>query len=179
MRKTIHKWFWAWDFDKEETWLNELAAKGLGLVAVGFCKYTFEDCTPGEYTVRLELLENVPTHIESQQYIKFLEDTGAEYLGAVMRWVYLRKKTAGEPFHLYSDSSSRILHLNRILVLIGVAGGLNLFAGLSSIARYFEAQRSGSLVGVLNLCLGLLIARGFLLVFLKRRSLKKQQQLFE
>ncbi len=26
MRKTIRKWFWAWDTDKEEKWLNEMAA---------------------------------------------------------------------------------------------------------------------------------------------------------
>ena len=36
MRKVIHKWFAAWNFDKEERWLNEMAAKGLGLVSVGF-----------------------------------------------------------------------------------------------------------------------------------------------
>ena len=42
MRKTIRKWFWAWDFEKEEKWLNEMAAKGLALVGVGFCKYEFD-----------------------------------------------------------------------------------------------------------------------------------------
>ena len=25
-RKTIRKWFWVWDFEKEEDWLNEMAA---------------------------------------------------------------------------------------------------------------------------------------------------------
>ncbi len=49
MRKTIHKLFFIWDFDKEEKWLNQMAAKGLALVSVGFCKYEFEDCIPGEY----------------------------------------------------------------------------------------------------------------------------------
>jgi hypothetical protein len=33
--------FWVWDFDKEEKWLNEMAAKGLSLVSVGFYKYEF------------------------------------------------------------------------------------------------------------------------------------------
>lgn len=62
-----------------------MAAKGLALVAVGACTYTFAPCTSGEYHVRLELLENVPAHAESQQYIRFLEDTDAEYIGALMR----------------------------------------------------------------------------------------------
>lgn len=60
MRTVIHKWFWAWDFDKEEKWLNEMAAKGLALNSVGFCKYGFDECLPGEYNVRLELLDNMP-----------------------------------------------------------------------------------------------------------------------
>ena len=27
-RKTIRKWFWAWDFDKEEEWLENMARNG-------------------------------------------------------------------------------------------------------------------------------------------------------
>ena len=57
-RKMVRKWFWAWEFDKEEQWLNDMAAQGLALVDVGFCRYEFEECPPGEYQIRLELLEN-------------------------------------------------------------------------------------------------------------------------
>ncbi|MBQ2899558.1 MAG: DUF2812 domain-containing protein, partial [Oscillospiraceae bacterium] len=32
MKKVIKKMFWAWDFEKEEKWLNEMSAKGLALV---------------------------------------------------------------------------------------------------------------------------------------------------
>ena len=52
MRTIIRKWFWAWDFDKEEAWLNEMASEGLALVSVGWCRYEFEPCEPGEYIVR-------------------------------------------------------------------------------------------------------------------------------
>ena len=114
MRKTVRKWFWVWDFDKEEQWLNEMAAQGLVLVDVGWCKYVFEDSVPGEYQVRLELLENQPSHEESQKYIRFIEDTGAEQVGAFLRWVYFRKKTADGPFDLFSDLQSRIKHIKRI-----------------------------------------------------------------
>ena len=34
MRTIIKKFFFVWDFDKEEKWLNEMAAKGLALVGV-------------------------------------------------------------------------------------------------------------------------------------------------
>ena len=53
MKKTIKKWFWVWDFEKEEIWLNQMAQSGWVLDGVGFCKYHFVQCEPGEYTVRL------------------------------------------------------------------------------------------------------------------------------
>ena len=28
MRKKVYKWIWAWNFDKEEKWLNEMSDKG-------------------------------------------------------------------------------------------------------------------------------------------------------
>ena len=59
MRKIIHKVFFAWDFDKEEKWLNELAAKGLSLIGVGLFRYEFEETLPGEYSYKLELLEKI------------------------------------------------------------------------------------------------------------------------
>ena len=85
MRKTIRKWFWIWDFDKEEKWLNEMAAKGLCLVSVGFCKYEFEDCLPGEYKICLQLLKKCPRNPEMQKYMEFMEETGAEHVGTFTR----------------------------------------------------------------------------------------------
>ena len=54
-RRTIRKWFWVWDFEKEEEWLNEMAMNGWALESVGFCTYHFVRCEPGEYSVRLEM----------------------------------------------------------------------------------------------------------------------------
>jgi hypothetical protein len=95
MKKTIHKWFWVWDFEKEEVWLNKMAGKGLHLCNIGFCKYTFEEGVPGEYTIRLEMLEKSPGNVESKQYIRFIEETGAEHIGSFFRWVFFRKKAGG------------------------------------------------------------------------------------
>ena len=85
MRQVIRKWFWAWEFDKEEQWLNDMAAKGKALVSARYATYEFEDSTPGEYAVRLEMLENAPDSAEGQQYVEFVESTGAEYVGKVMK----------------------------------------------------------------------------------------------
>ena len=68
-RKTIRKWFWVWDFEKEEDWLNEMAMNGWVLESVGFCTYHFLRCEPGEYTVRLEMRTYDP------EYVAFMEET--------------------------------------------------------------------------------------------------------
>ena len=36
MRQVIRKWFWAWEFDKEEAWLNDMAAQGKALVSARY-----------------------------------------------------------------------------------------------------------------------------------------------
>ena len=64
-RMTIRKWFWVWDYEKEERWLNEMAMAGWVLESVGFCKFNFVKCEPGEYTVRLEM------HDPDEAYINY------------------------------------------------------------------------------------------------------------
>ncbi len=77
-RKTVTKWFWVWQFENEEKWLNETASNGWVLESVGFCRYTFVRCESGSYTVRTEM------HPYDDQYAKFMEETGEEYVGRVL-----------------------------------------------------------------------------------------------
>lgn len=185
MRYTVHKLFWAWEFDKEENWLNEMSAKGLQLVGVGIFRYIFEEGTPGEYCFRIELLEKHPEHALARRYIGFLEETGVEYIGNVLRWGYFRKKASKGPFDLFSDLDSRIKHLGKILALMTPAlifefiiGAYNvwLYAGLSIANRRFY----GNLIsGSLCLILGLMIGYGVLKIQKKRRALIKERALHE
>ncbi|MBQ6711188.1 MAG: DUF2812 domain-containing protein [Clostridia bacterium] len=179
MRTTVKKWFWVWEFDKEEQWLNEMAAKGLALVGVGFCRYEFEECVPGEYQVRLELLENQLQHAESQQYIRFLEETGVEQVGNYFRWVYFRKKTADGPFDLYSDLESRIKHLKRIIALVLPISAANLCIGFSNVGNAVRTGIGLANVGYLNLALGLLGCFGAWKLSKKRKRLEAEAQIFE
>ena len=181
MKKIIHKWFWAWDFEKEEKWFNELAAKGLHLNGVGFCRYTFEDGTPGEYVYRLEMLPSWPSHAESVQYIRFLEETGAEHVGSLMRWVYFRKKVGENGgFDLFSDIGSRITHLNRILSLVGILLGVNLFNSANNLHLWLYSCTGGNLVAsILCFATSFLLGYGFFRLFSKKRELEREKVLHE
>lgn len=180
MRHTIKKLFWAWDFDKEEKWLAECAAKGLALVSVGYCRYDFEECTPGAYHVRLELLDNPPSHPESMQYLKFLEETGAEHVGSYMRWVYLRRPAEYGPFDLFSDNASRVRHLGRIIALLWPLMTLLLISSMYNIWLGITWSSIVNLVcGCIVLPLLVLVNIGLWKLSKKRNLLKKEAQIFE
>lgn len=179
MRQTIHKCFFVWDFDKEEQWLNEMAAKGLALVSVGFCKYEFEDCVPGEYKVCLQMLDKKPSHPESQKYIEFIEQTGAEQVGSYFRWVYFRKKAAEGSFEVFSDNASRVKYLTSIASFVSLIIGLNLYIGLYNMLLVFFFDSTFNYIGLLNLAIGIWGTFGTIKLWKKRNRMKIESQLFE
>lgn len=180
MRQTIRKWFWAWEFDKEEQWLCDMAAQGKALVSARYITYEFEDCQPGEYTIRLEMLENAPDSPEGQQYIEFVKSTGAEYVGKVMKWVYFRKKTADGPFELHGDNATRIKHLGGIIRLLKPLMAVNVGCGVYNLCIGIGLN---SVVNVVcagfSAAVAVLLYRGLVKLDEKKKRLEKDAQLFE
>ncbi len=166
-RKTINKWFWVWQFEKEEEWLNEMASNGWVLDEVGFCRYTFTRCAPGEYTVRTEM------HSYDESYIRFMEETGAEYVGRMMTWIYFRKKTEDGVFDLYSDIDSKIAHLDRIGKLLGIIGAANLAIGV------VNSLNPSIRLGWINLLCATLLMYALGRIHGKKAALEKERELHE
>ena len=165
-RKTISKWFWVWSFEKEEEWLNEMAMNGWVLESVGWCKYHFVRCEPGEYSVRLEM------HPYDEAYLSFMKDTGAEYVGRMMMWIYFRRKTADGPFDLFSDIDSKIAHLNRIGKMLAAIGSANLVIGIANSV-------SPSRLGWVNLLCATVLMYGLGRIHGKKEDLERERLLHE
>ena len=165
-RKTMYRWFWVWDFEREEEWLNDMAMNGWVLDKIGYCRYSFVRCEPGEYTVRLEM------HEADNEYIRFVEETGAEYVGRMMMWIYFRKKTAEGPFDLFSDIDSRIEYLNRIGRVLTIFGGLNLLIGLMNTFGY-------SHIGWVNLLCATLLMYALGRIHGKKEALERERRFRE
>ncbi|WP_150267534.1 DUF2812 domain-containing protein [Paenibacillus tepidiphilus] len=130
MRYSCYKFFTIGQHEKEEHWLNAMAAKGMMLAQVGGIKYWFEEDTPGKYIYRLEMLNHPPDHPESVAYIKFLEETGIEVIGSYIRWVYYRRPAEDGAFEIYSDVDSKIRHFKRITAFANV---LTIILGIVAI----------------------------------------------
>lgn len=173
------------DYEKEEKWLNKMAAKGLALTGYSWCRYTFSDSTPGEYAYRIELLENTPNHPESIRYIQFLEESGIEHIASYMRWIYLRKKRTEGAFDLYSDIDSRIQHYQRLIALwapLTIAelsiGLVNLYIGLFGHQAKFLPNVNLA-VGIIVLAVGALLLSLTLRHLRRLRRLKRERQVHE
>lgn len=80
--KTLHRNFWVWEFEKEERWLNEMAQEGWALQNAGFCTYTFEKTEPGQYIIRLAMLDSSP------DFESFMEELEAQSVGHCFSWGY-------------------------------------------------------------------------------------------
>jgi len=161
-RKTIRKWWWVWQFEQEELWLNTMAQEGWVLESVRFPKYHFVRCEPGEYTVRLEM------HGKDGDYLSFMEELGAEYVGRVSQWLYFRKKTVDGEFDIFSDIDSRIAHLDKIGKMLAAVGAANLLIGLVTSAA-----------GRINLLGATLLMYALGQIHAKKEGLEKERMLRE
>ncbi len=138
MKHVIYKAFTIGAYEKEEKWLNEMSAKGMLLTDISPFRYVFEEGTPGKYIYRLELLEHLPSHPESIAYIKFLEETGIEYVGSCVRWIYLRRPASDGAFEIYSDIKSKLMHLKRITA---IANTMSIVFAIVAIIFAWEAVK--------------------------------------
>ena len=163
--KKVTRWYWVWDYEKEELWLNAMAQEGWALQRVGFATYYFERTEPGEYIVRLECRK------KDEGYVSFVTDMGAEYVGRIAMWVYFRRKSEQGEFELNGALDSRIEQLTtigRMLLLVGIG---NLLIGLSNL-RY-----NG--IGVVNLICAGFLAYAYGRIRGKQDELQRERQLHE
>ena len=165
-RKIVRKWVWVWDFEKEERWLNEMAMSGWLLEKVGFCTYHFIACEPSSYSIRLEM------RAKDEAYLQFMAETGAEYVGRMLQWIYFRKPIALGSFDLYSDLDSRIAHLDRIGKCLTAVGFANLAIGLVN-------SFNPSHVGWINLLCATLLMYALGRIHGKKEALEKDRLLRE
>lgn len=179
--KTIrYRMYFAWDYEKEEAWLNNMSEQGLQLVQPGFGRYVFEENHAVRYQYRLELLQQWSTHSQSRDYIRFLEETGVEHMGSVMRWAYFRKPASEGNFELYSDFQSKIDHYKRILLIFLAVTPINIINLINMSSRYVESgDGSARTIVIILAILVSLLGLGSLKVFRQMSKLKKEMMIRE
>jgi len=114
------KWFWAWQDEKEEAWLAEMARQGLHLNTVPFPgSYQFKSGEPADYVYRLDY-QSLKTK-DKESYLQLFEDAGWEQVGEMGGWMYFRYQAAkGEAPEIYSDRESKIGKYQRVLTYLAI-----------------------------------------------------------
>lgn len=174
------------NYEKEEAWLNALSAKGLAFESYFLFRYAFAESAPGAYIYRIELLERMPAHPESQEYLRFMAESGVEHIASWGRWVYFRKKAADGPFDIYSDIDSRIAHYKRIwllwmpIMVLDLAMGLNqVLQGIGFLREENAVRWRCFVVGGLALGMGILLLCSSLAIGKKIKRLRLERGLRE
>ena len=117
MRK--FKWFWAWQDDKEEAWLTEMAQSGWHLHALaGPLRYEFTAGEPRRDVYRMDYMIDRKDY---QNYLQLFRDAGWEHLGEMGGWQYFRKTAReGEQPEIYTDNASKAAKYERLLSILVV-----------------------------------------------------------
>lgn len=124
------------DKDKETEWLNKLANEGYALKSFFAGFYTFESCTPGEYTYQVDFGEKF--FAITDNYREFMEETGVEIVQPWGYWIFLRKKAAEGPFELYTDVDSQITHYTKIRNMFKVVAIIEIICFIVEIYCYYQ-----------------------------------------
>ncbi len=166
----LFHWFWAWDDEKEEAWLGEMAQKGWHFKSVtmpGF--YTFQKGAPRHDVYRLDFFTDYKA---KAGYLQLFMDTGWEYLGEMGSWQYFRQTALkGEVLEIFSDNESKAKKYQRILLILVVI--LPLYINAINLVN----KRSGTVFEIFTFTMFLfMILYGYAIVrlFTRVNQLKKR-----
>ncbi len=88
--KTIIKAIFAWEDEKEEKWLEEMAAQGWKLISVAPYVYKFQRSAPEKVVFRLDY--KLTTDKDYQEYLSIFKDAGWEMFATFANWHYFKIK---------------------------------------------------------------------------------------
>jgi hypothetical protein len=108
------RWFWPWQDDAEEAWLEEMSGEGLHLSSAGsFGRYRFVTGKPVRFAYRLDYRRTARK--EKGEYLQLFRDSGWEYAGESRGWHYFRKPMApGDSHEILTDRESKIDKYRRL-----------------------------------------------------------------
>ncbi|MCC3359609.1 DUF2812 domain-containing protein [Bacillus sp. REN16] len=177
--KTVKFRFFA-DYEKEEKWVNEMAAQGWHLEKFFLGRFTFAEGEPGAFIYRNEFISL--SGAEKDDYFEFLRDSGITIINEFGGWVYMKKATADGPFELYTDTKSKITYYKRLINLFFLLFLVNAWMGYANISIFWDKTEKvfiSPYIGILNILAALLMAYPMIKIFQRKKALEKDQQFFE
>ena len=127
-KKHTVRWYFPWDDDKEERWLERMAASGWHLVSSSFI-YEFERGAPAQVRYRLDYPPQQP---ELDEYLRLCRDAGWERVCDCCGWQYFRTASPEVP-EIYTDMTSRVAKYRRLFAICLMLAITTIAANISSL----------------------------------------------
>lgn len=119
--KTVWHWWWGWNTEKVENWLEEMENKGFNLIKIDFAQIRFS-FKKGE-SRKMRFCFDYPTYVEGDNYFEIFKEDGWESMDNKMGpWFIWRKPYENEKPSIYTDTKSLIEKNNRQIrtVIFGI-----------------------------------------------------------
>ena len=134
----IYKWWWAWNYDQIENWLEEMALQGYVLMDVKGIgtHFYFEKAKPLKCRFCIDFQPRI-----NKDYLQIIIDDGWEIYPMGFGWYVWSKVYEDQRPHLYSDYDSIIRRNNKLLILILlccvplVLGTINILSNFSKVTE--------------------------------------------
>lgn len=171
--KKVVKVFFAWQDDKEEIWLREMAQKGWVLENYTFLTYTFYKSETKDYIYKLDYKRI--NNSEMGEYLKIFEDAGWEHVAEFLGWHYFRSE-ADECLlpEIYSDTNSKVQKYKSLLGILIPVTILNIINLLNMTINpvYWHLNSLWGIRGLLIAVVSLLVLADIKLI-LKIKKLRE------
>lgn len=112
---TVFKWFWADQDQEQETWLEEMARRGLHVQDVGMLfRYTFASGPASDVVYRMDSADRA----KQADYLQLMNDAGWQMVTRSDAWSYWRHSAAeARSVEIFSDVESKVAQYKRVMVL--------------------------------------------------------------
>lgn len=163
--KTEWHWWWGWNTEKMENWLEDMENKGYNLIKIDFAqiRYSFRK---GE-SRKMRYCFDFPTYVEDS-YFEIFEEDGWESMDNRMGpWFIWRKPYENERPNIYTDTKSLIERTRRQIrtVIFGIL--VTLFLLSIVLIGNFDSTKWISVLLILSI-----IFYGYIIVRLYQYSKK-------
>jgi hypothetical protein len=115
----VFKWWWGWNTEKIENWLEEMEAKGLRLsdVSWGGTIFRFEEVAPRKVSYCIDYQPKL-----EKDYINLIQEDNWELIPMGAGWHICRQEYESECPDLYTDYDSLIDRNKKLLAIIVAIG---------------------------------------------------------
>jgi hypothetical protein len=132
--KTIFKVIFGWEDEKEEKWLEQMAADGWKLISVAPYVYKFQRSEPEKVVFRLDYKNTLDK--DYQEYLTLFKDSGWELFATFANWLYFKIKPDNEEVpEIYNSGKAKAQKYRRLL--LGLVPLLPIYMVLLNPAFHF------------------------------------------